>query len=120
MVILNALGGRADHTEHNMRLLARYFRRDRALVIKSMSENIIFLRDQNLQLSGQPGARVSLFACPQAIISSRGLRYEMTNHALRMSDVDSISNSMGQDTATIQVDGEVLCVLAEALLWVCG
>lgn len=115
VIIFNALGGRVDHSEYNLRLLGRYYRQDRPILLRTVTEKIIFIRDQTVQLSGQTGDNITFFAQPEAVLTSQGLYYDMQERALHIHTFDSMSNALQHETAKVQIKGEVLCVMSHTL-----
>ena len=110
IVIVNAFANRIDHSLYNFRLLARYHQPERELTIKTKDQQMLCLRDQSMTLSGKVGACVSVFGFSLSTLSSQGLYYDVTEHALGITGIDSVSNSMAANTATVSIQGRAVAV----------
>lgn len=110
ILIVNALGGRTDHLLANIRLLRRYHRPDRSLQIRAVDEVLEFVRDGEFVIPAPPGARFSVMAFPDAVVSSRGLAFELRDDHLEFGGHETICNRIETAGACITVRGEALAI----------
>ncbi len=110
ILIVNAMGNRIDHSYYNLRLLKRYHNNRRQLLLRTAHQQMIYLFNQSLQLSGIVGATVSVFGFASARMTSQGLRFDVDQHTLDITARDSVSNSLANSVATIQIDGCALLI----------
>lgn len=108
VIIFNAVSGRVDHSLYNLRLLKRFSSYFEDLVIHSYSERIRLIEDEEVELKGVVGARVSIMGFPDACVTSTGLRYDMFRQQMRCLSGDSVSNSLNTDSARLVVSGSVV------------
>lgn len=108
VIVVNALGGRIDHTLYNLRLLRRFSQTMHSLRFVTDEENIVFHQDSNLSLVGLPGQRVSVMGFPSARISSQGLTYDMQHRLVGVNADDSVSNSLMAAEVHIAIEGSAL------------
>jgi thiamine pyrophosphokinase len=112
IVILNALGGRMDHTLANIFFLKKYIHRDRRMVISDGTQYVECLRNETRELDAPAGSYCGFFGMPRATVSSTGLKYEMKNFPLRLGVQESVANEFYSDTARIVVRGTCLASYA--------
>jgi thiamine pyrophosphokinase len=108
IVILNALGGRMDHTLANIFFLKKYVRRGRRTVISDGTQYIECLYNETKELNAPVGSYCGFFGMPRATISSIGLKYEMRNFFVCLGGQESVANEFCSDTAKITVRGTCL------------
>lgn len=105
-----ALGLRTDHTLANLSFLKKYSSPSCELVLFSETEEIRFVRNRKVVLTGVRGATVSLLGFPAARISSHGLQYEMKEYPVVHGRSESLSNQMTRRKAVVDVQGEALLI----------
>ncbi|MDR1456691.1 MAG: thiamine diphosphokinase [Puniceicoccales bacterium] len=108
IVILNALGGRMDHELANIFFLKKYARRGLRMVICDGLQYIECLFDETRELVAPAGSYCGFFGMPRAIISSKGLKYEMENFLICLGGNESVANEFTFGTAKITVLGACL------------
>ncbi len=111
--IYNAIGGnRLDHTILNIRLLKRFYNPNIDIVLFDKLQKLIFLKNITFGVTGRKNNNVSLMAFNHAIVSSQGLKYDMSRYNLKLAYQESTSNSLSKGTAKISITGNCLVVLA--------
>lgn len=108
--ILNALGGRTDHTLYNLRALRKHYTNSCIIKIINGQENIQYFKDQEIKVQGTIGDNIAIMAMPQAMVNSKGLKYELTDYKMNIGFSESISNQLAKKSATIHIKGEVLII----------
>lgn len=108
--IFQALGGRADHTLHNLGLLKKFHKEKLSLSIINHDEIITYHKDTNVTLSGKPGLAVAIMGFSKAHITSKGLRYDMDNLTLRIGGKQSSSNELAASKAQVQIAGAAILI----------
>lgn len=106
--IINALGGRIDHTMLNIRTLKMLHSNLRRMRILDTSQSLEFYQDCEILLHGKIGDHIGILAAPSAVITSAGLKYNMNNTKLEWGIAESSSNSFESDQAKISVQGGIL------------
>jgi len=113
--ICHATGQRMDHTLYNLGLLKGFHNAFSELKIITETENIYFIRNQSLTLMGRKKLAVALMSFPHAVINSKGLKYDMKNHELELGLSESACNSLEQNNAQIDVDGDALLIIDDSI-----
>lgn len=110
IILTCVLGGdRTDHTLMALSCIKRYHNPIRSLSI--ISHDVIeFIRNQELSYFGKAGQKFGVFGFPQAIVSSRGLKWELSNAQCTLGQENSCSNELTQDEVTITVKGDALVI----------
>jgi len=112
ILVIGALGGRIDQTQANLGLITYISSDDVGIEFDDGREHIILIRNR-LLLSGNKGDIVSLIplCSPARGITTRGLRYSLTNESLFPNQTRGISNVMMGQTAEITItSGTILCI----------
>lgn len=110
ITIVNALGGRMDHTLWNMRLLRRYYKSSRSLTVIADDQQLSYHKDETIQLNGIPGKNCGIFAAPKATVTSKGLTYDMDDYELQYGHQESVANTIKDTEVTLEIHGEVIIV----------
>ena len=108
VILCGALGGRADHTLVNMRLVYKY-----PGIVSIMDENnVVFAcREGNHVLKKDGMSYVSFFTLEEAVITLEGLYYRLTDRELTPLDLYTVSNEWTGDEAVLHVQkGTVLVI----------
>ena len=108
VLLAGVFGDRFDHSWCNLNLLRSFKSHFRALSIVRASEKIHLIEDGVYELFGEPGARVALLGFYEAVISTRGLLYDVADHLLGEQGVDSTSNRLQMNKAKLNIRGSVL------------
>lgn len=113
--LLNAVGGRMDHSLYNISALKRYSKSIPNLYIYNHDEIIRYVEDQEIQLSGPTGKKISIMPFVKASISTRGLKYDVQNYNIEVGYNSSTSNASSESISSISVNGSVLIIHDAAL-----
>ncbi|MEM9243736.1 MAG: thiamine diphosphokinase [Pseudomonadota bacterium] len=112
--IAGALGLRADHHLYNLRILSRHYQPNRQLSINTPQQNLFFVRDSTVKLTGYVGATVSIFGFNDAMLSSKGLNYDVRHYRLDAHQ-NSVCNALQTNEAIMQINGDALFVLDQRI-----
>ncbi|MFI4983976.1 MAG: thiamine diphosphokinase [Rickettsiales bacterium] len=110
IIISNALGGRADHTIYNYRIMKKYYSRLRNIKMVTLKDCMQYFEDAVVQIIDVADRPVSILSFPKAIVKSQGLQYELDNLELEMGLKESSSNKMIDGTAIIEIKGKALVI----------
>lgn len=106
--IINALGGRIDHTIVNIRTLKMLHSSKRRMRILDSGQSLEFYENCNVSLHGEIGDHIGVMAAPNALVNSTGLKYDMNDVKLEWGVRDSSSNNFAAEDINISVSGGVL------------
>jgi thiamine pyrophosphokinase len=112
ILVIGALGGRIDQTLANLGLITSISGDDIRVEFDDGREHIMLFR-RRLLLSGKKGDTVSLIplCSPAKGITTKGLRYSLTDEKLLPGQTRGISNVMMGEIAEINItSGTVLCI----------
>ncbi|HZX19398.1 MAG TPA: thiamine diphosphokinase [archaeon] len=112
IVILGALGTRADMTFANIFLLSQIPEKINAKAINENQE-IFLIRKKNFSIEGIPGETISFLAINGNVtgLTLKGFKYPLSNHSLVFGIGLGISNEFKNKKASISFkDGLLLCV----------
>jgi thiamine pyrophosphokinase len=112
ILVIGALGGRTDQTLANLGLISSISNDDIRIEFDDGREHIMLIRNR-LLLPGKKGDTVSLIPlCSSAKgITTKGLRYSLTDEQLLPDQTRGISNVMMGEIAEINItSGTVLCI----------
>jgi thiamine pyrophosphokinase len=113
-IILGIGGGHLDHILHNISIFSQM----NSVFITDMQ--IGFILNTSIQLNIPINSKISILGCPQAIINSNGLKWELVNHKLDMfGNHLYVESSLSNRTATSNikidiVDGKALVMIYTA------
>jgi thiamine pyrophosphokinase len=111
IIIYGATGGRLDHNFYNARLLKKYWRANRPIIIRTTSQSLQYIENSTITLKGKAEDYCGVFAFPDnATITSDGLVWEMDNYELKFAERESVCNQLTSNQATIHVKGAALIV----------
>jgi len=117
ILILGGLGGRWDQTLANILLLSQArFQGPRIKLMDGPQQIELISAGQTLEISGAPGAVVSLIPIHGDAqgISTQGLEYELTNGTLKYGATRGVSNVLNKETARVSVsEGLLICIVIE-------
>jgi thiamine pyrophosphokinase len=109
LTVLAAIGGRTDHTLHNLGLLARYCLGAK-LVLRQADEEILCLTG-SAELAAEPGQTWSFQAFDPAVrVTVEGVRWPVTNASLDLANTPSTSNIAESKLVKITAEGGPLIV----------
>jgi len=108
--IINAVGGRLDHTLGNLHFLKKYHSDKRKLRMIYQNSQVNYVKDDVIHITGQAGDNVAVIAFPYGSVTSIGLAYDMQDYKLEFAISESLCNSLAKTNATIRVKGEALVV----------
>ena len=109
--IICSWGGRIDHELYQLNLLKKFHNPKRPLEIITKTQRIFYCSDVTLRLENNIGANFACFGFPVAEITSKGLKYEMTDCKLELSKFASVSNSFVTEQINVQVKGSAIIVM---------
>lgn len=111
ILIVQATGGRMDHTLGNLGLLKKYHRPDRDLIIVTEKEKIFYLCNNDIVVEGGMGEYCAVMGYPQALMTTSGLAYNGHEYLLQLGIQESICNKITSSQATISIQGEALVII---------
>lgn len=106
--IVNAMGGRLDHTAMNIRTLKMLHSDSRTLRIIDSGQSLAYYHDCRIELNGEVGEHIGVLAAPFATVTSDGLKYDMNQTKLEWGVCESSSNAFTKTKAVIEVQGGIL------------
>ncbi|MBV53774.1 MAG: thiamine diphosphokinase [Coxiellaceae bacterium] len=110
ITIVTGTDGRMDHTLHNIQQLSKHYQQSRPITLLTSTELITLVKDKETTIHGHIGAGISLIGAPHAIITSNGLAYDLENTVIEWCQIDSTSNALQNNYATISVRGSALLI----------
>jgi thiamine pyrophosphokinase len=110
ILILNAVGGRMDHTLGNIGLLKKHHKQGRPLYIETDSQRIEFIRDGVTEIRGEIGNYCAVMGYPEASMTTTGLSYNGQDYPLKLAMQESVCNSLAETVATVEIKGEALVI----------
>ncbi|MEC8460967.1 MAG: thiamine diphosphokinase [Pseudomonadota bacterium] len=105
ITILTHTQHRPDHMIHHLELLKKHHLNSRKIILQTTDSKITYIEDQSIWLDSYPKSYCSVIAAPKATVTSKGLKFEMTNHPLTLGQSSSISNELIGHQALIEVKG---------------
>lgn len=108
--ICSALEGRLQHSIYNLRLLKKYHRMNRSLILLSEKEVIRYYQNTDIIISGKINDCVALLGFPEASITTSGLKYNVSQYLLEFEMNSSISNALAESRAEIKIKGAILVI----------
>ncbi len=116
VVLLGASGGRADHYMANVLLLANYVDRGMELLIADEKNEIGILSGngkKKIELKGSSNDYISLLPLTEKVegVTTKGLKYELTEHTLFFGRTFSVSNCILEKRAEVTIrEGKLLVI----------
>jgi thiamine pyrophosphokinase len=114
ILIVQATGGRMDHTLGNLEVLKKYHRPERDLIIITEKEQIFYLCNSDIVVEGGLGEHCAILGYPQALMTTSGLAYNGSEYLLQLGIQESICNTIASPEATISIQGEALVILPKS------
>ena len=108
--IAAATGRRLQHELYNLRLLKKYHRNERSIIMHSETEVIRYYQDTEIKIAGNVKDSIGIFAFPQASVTTSGLKYELKETALHFEQRNSVVNELAQSCVIIKINGNVLII----------
>ena len=108
--ICAATGRRLQHTLYNLRILKKYHRPERSMILISDAEIIRFYRDTEIKISGHIKDCIAVLGFPHAVITTTGLKYDVTDYPLQFEQYNNISNELVASEASIKISGDALVI----------
>lgn len=114
-VMLGATGGSLDHTFANISLLLYAKEHGHNITLINRNGIILCLKDESISLSGNKGARLSVFAFGSEAcgVTISGAKYELEGATLKPNFPLGVSNEFLECPARISVESGALLVIAE-------
>ena len=110
--ICQATGRRLDHTLYNLRLLKKFHDQCREIFIISDTEKMVYLQNESVTVSAESPQPLALLSFPEAYVTSHGLQYDMDDYQLAFAKQESVSNTLLNQQATIDVKGDALLIVS--------
>lgn len=112
VVILCSLSSRYDHSHSLLLLLKKYINNNVKLVDDL---NIVrVLKNENYYINKEDYTYLGVFGFPNAIISMKNVKYEVSDYKIDFCETRAISNEFVDDVALIEVkEGNLLLVLSK-------
>jgi thiamine pyrophosphokinase len=109
--IISALfGERLDHHLANLNLLKKYYDKDCPLIFLHQNQVLRFLKDENFKFSGEKGSFCGFFGFPKGIVTTEGLKWDVSSFEVEAGKQFSSSNEILTSPIKIKVEGEILLV----------
>lgn len=111
-LLTGVTGDRLDHTLCNLSIVIKYFERIKIIIAaeKSLLKPVHGL----YKFRSIPGENISLYGFNRRTrISTKGLRYKITNDYLPFGEKESTSNVATENSVTIYVNGGIIFVIRE-------
>lgn len=109
--IYNALGGeRLDHTLVNLSYLKKFFIPTQTIIITEQKQHTYFCRNAHITVHGDIGSSFAIIPMPQALVTSKGLKYDMQAMKLELGVCSSSSNALVRNEAFIEIYGDCLII----------
>lgn len=116
ILIVQATGGRMDHTLGNLGLLRKYYQKNRTLILETDREKILFLKDSEIRITKDVENECAIMGYPQAILTSNGLAYDCVEYPLSLGIQESVCNKLIAPEATISIQGEALVIVPKSAI----
>lgn len=110
--VCQATGLRLDHSIHNLRLLRRVYSVVKNVTLLTDFEKAYFIKNKTVIISAENPEPMALLAFPKAVISSKGLKFDMDQLLLEFAERESTSNFLRERSARITIKGEALLILS--------
>src|SRR3989338_10150730 len=92
--VVCATDGRMDHTLATLQTLKIHYRDSRKLILHTETENIFFIKNKKINITGKIGDYVGITGFPKAQFTSSGLRYEGDQTAIAFGVTSSFCNQL--------------------------
>lgn len=102
------LGDRLDHALAALHVLLKY--RDTPVILLG-EDDLLFIAPGHIQLELPVGMRFSLMPLPHARVDTRGLRWEVKDAAMSLTDFIGTSNEVAAQTVEIYAMGGLAVIL---------
>lgn len=108
--ICAATGLRLQHSLYNLRILKKYYQPQRPLILFSNTEVIRYYEDTEITVSGKINDGVGILGFPYGVITTSGLKYDVTDYALQFEKGNSVLNELVRPQANIKIRGGALVI----------
>lgn len=111
IVIIGALGGRADHSAANVFLLRHLMKKGIKAYLED-GKNTVFMTDKNIRIT-KKNTYVSLFPVfgDVAGLSISGMKYPLSDYFMKAGDMLGISNEVTEECGSITLESGTLMVM---------
>ncbi len=99
---------RLDHSLGNSRILRAQYKPGRPIFLHGEMQSLSFCKNETIVIHGEPDEHCGILAFPEAVFTSRGLKYNGENFTLKFAFSESTCNQLSDKIATITVRGEAL------------
>jgi thiamine pyrophosphokinase len=110
ILVINATGGRMDHTLGNLGLMRKYYRASRPLSILTERERLEYIKDGSTVIRGAVGDQCAILGYPEAFMTTTGLVYNGDCYPLKMGIQESVCNKLAEPSATVHIEGEAIVI----------
>ncbi len=108
IIMAGALGGRADHSLVNLRLVCRHPGR----LVLADAQNLIYACAEGTHRIGRKDyAYISFFARDTAVITLQGMRYPLERQEIAYDDLYTLSNEILAEEGVLQVHSGTVLVI---------
>lgn len=113
VICLGVLGKSADHTIHNLSVLSRYSKQVEILVLHTFdnTRQWIFPLSQNTRIHTKIGSIISFFPFPEAVLTSQGLKWELTSTLITQQGHAAVRNTVQAENISLHCQQSCLCFL---------
>jgi len=110
--LLGGTGDRLDHTIGNLAIVLKYFAKIKVIIIHG--KTILFPYSKEINLITIPNELISIYAFDsKTIISSKGLKYPLSNSTLNFGEKESTSNVAIENIVNLKIKGGIIFVIRE-------
>jgi len=107
-IVLGVFGSELDHSLHNLQLSSNY---PGKLLLRNQYGYGLFLESTKVEFTMVPNANISILPFPQALVSTEGLRWDLSNALLEQGGSTSVRNQAVTTQVSIEiVDGKSLLI----------
>ncbi len=110
ILIVNATGGRMDHTLGNIGLLRKHYKIERPMSIVTENERIEYIKDGKTKITGKVGDHCAIMGYPEGAMTTTGLTYNGSDYKLKLGIQESSCNTLQEPVAQVTIQGEALII----------
>lgn len=108
--ICAATGLRLQHSLYNLRILKKYYKPQRPLILFSDTEVVRYYQDTEIIISGKVNDSIGILGFSHGVITTSGLKYDVTDYALQFEKGNSVLNALDHPQATVKIHGSALVI----------
>jgi len=103
-------GARSDHSLTNLSLLKSVYDPNCPIILHTATEEIRFLQNETYSFKGTIGAKCGFFGWPKAIVTTKGLVWDVEKWETEVGKKISSSNELKESKVKIEVEGDLLLI----------